>query len=145
MADPSALEHLLPLVGRWHGRALVTSPGRAPLELYHREHVQARNAGALVTIEGTSLRNETDTEPAFTALAVVYADTDGVHWHAYSHGAFWPTTCELSAGRYVWSAPGPPPTRYVAEFDERHWRETGYLTSDEQVTVFDMQLTPVPD
>ncbi|MGH3096093.1 MAG: hypothetical protein ACRDMV_08860 [Streptosporangiales bacterium] len=135
-----SLSPLRPLVGRWEGQATVSALGREPAVLWHTEHVRARNAGTILTIEGRSFppAATADADPVFTAFAVVTPRTDGgPRLHAYSSGSFVESPCEVAEGQFAWTFPGRAPVRYEATFDTEHWIEVGRCGESE---VFRMEL-----
>jgi hypothetical protein len=136
-----SLELLEPLVGAWEGQATVFVPGQGPRILRHTERVRTRNAGTILTIEGKSFPlGPENTEPVFTAFAVVAPDTDGaLRVHAFSYGQAVEADWEVSEGRFAWTIPGPAPIRYEATFDRHHWTETGHSDGTE---IFQMDLHP---
>lgn len=138
-----SLELLQPLLGVWEGQATISAPGRDPLVMRQTELVRTRNAGTIVTIEGSSFPlGAGSAAPLFTAFAVVTPGTDGALLvHAYSSGRFLETAWEISPGRFAWTVPVPVPTQYEAVFDPTHWTETGHADGNE---VFRMELHRCP-
>jgi hypothetical protein len=142
-----SLDPLAPLVGCWHGRTRICYPGSDSIEMVQTEEVRWVGNRTMITIAGNSYSGESSAEPVFTALAVIFAGDDlqrdsQLHWHAFQDGHVLQTVTEVAHGRFRWSSPSASGTvDYRAEFDERSWREWGYLTMDgPQQQVFSMDL-----
>jgi hypothetical protein len=124
-------------------------PGSDPIEMVYTEQVRRVGDRSIITIEGNSYSDGSSADPAFTALAVIFAgddlaQDDQPYWHAFRGGQVHQTVAAVADGGFRWSLPSPAGiVDYTAEFDERSWREWGILIVDgDQREVFSMSLQP---